>query len=100
MRWLALGIGLALASGCGDRCDRLCVDVSRDLATCKTDAVTWPDLGATSRIDFLQTCQDDWDALRTDLDARGVELALDVCEDSSDTLEELTCEELVALYAP
>ncbi len=96
-RGALLAVALAVVSGCGDRCDRLCERLGDALATCRPASLTWNDLGA--RTGFVNTCQDDWDRARSQLASAQASAALDACDDTSSTLEELSCEELVALYA-
>jgi hypothetical protein len=93
-------LGVVLLAGCGDRCERLCDDVSTSIGACRSDALQWSDLGARSRADFARTCKDDWSLTSQDLGARELELGLAVCRDAQIELETLTCDELVALYAP
>lgn len=62
--------------------------------------MTWADLGARSRGDYVDACHGEWDDQRASLDAREIELALDVCEDGEAALAELDCDALRALYAP
>jgi hypothetical protein len=95
-----LWFALACATGCGDACDQLCAEASRRLAACRGDALTWGDLGATSRTDFAERCRDDWDDQRSDLTSREIEVALDVCDDGFEVAQLATCEEIVAWYTP
>ena len=92
-------MGMALG-GCGDRCERLCDDVSTRLQRCQTAAWTWEDLGAENRASFASNCRRDWDATVGDLGSHEIQLALDVCDTSRDELDTLTCDELTALYGP
>ena len=88
------------AAACGDRCENLCSSVGLELATCKPDSLTWNDLGARSRSDFVNECQLQWDRERSDLSASDLELALDACRDTRNGLGDLSCEEILALYGP
>ena len=90
---------VALASGCGDRCEVLCQEVAVELDGCRGDSLSWADLGATSRLSFVSECETDWNQLESDLSSNALGVALDACKDASDQLESITCEELVALYA-
>ncbi len=92
--------GLAVgAAACGDRCDQLCEGVGDALAECRPDSLTWNDVGARTRNGFVTTCRDEWDRARSQLASAQASAALDACDDTSLTLETLTCDELVALYA-
>ncbi len=83
-----------------DRCERLCLGVGDAVESCRSESLDWEDLGAASGDDFVDQCRGDWNELSTELTAREQELALDVCEEASVELEELSCEEVMALYAP
>lgn len=101
MRALAAALlaGVALA-GCGDKCEVLCQQVGQQLATCKPASLTWNNLGARSRADFVNQCRTQWDRERLDLTASDLRLALQACRDTTQALDDLSCEEIVALYAP
>lgn len=90
---------MALA-GCGDRCERLCDDLSTELQRCRTDAWTWEDLGADNRAGFASNCRRDWGVTVGALGSHEIQLALDVCDASRDELDTMTCDELTALYGP
>ena len=94
---MASGLVVLLAAACGDRCDVLCADVSRSLATCKGD-VTWQDLDARSRVDFAGNCRDEWEALRSGLDGWEIEVALNECGQAQEVLADLQCDAVMALY--
>ncbi len=89
----------ALASACGDHCEALCVAVADRVAECRPVALTWADLGATSRADFSSRCRRDWDAVLAELEAHDQTVALDLCDASLDRVLELSCDEIIALYA-
>ncbi len=101
---MARGVFLAAlalaAAGCGDRCENLCTSVGVKLASCKPDGLTWNDLGARSRSDFVNQCQLQWARERTDLSASDLQLALEACRDTSRELGTLSCDEMLALYGP
>ncbi len=84
---------------CGDKCEVLCQQTGDALATCRPDALSWADLGASSRADFVSNCRNDWDRARLDLSSGELSTALEVCADTTSSLSDLSCEELVALYA-
>ena len=94
---LVSGLGLA---GCGDRCQQLCTNVGSTLAGCKPGSLSWNDLGARSRADFVNTCRDQWDRSRIDMSASDLRLALEACSDTNNELGRLQCPEILALYAP
>jgi hypothetical protein len=90
-------LGLA---ACGDKCEILCQNVGDDLASCKPDTLSWNDLGARSRTDFVKQCKSQWDRERIDLSASDLRLSLEACADTRSELDDLACEEIVALYGP
>ncbi len=91
--------GLPLVGGCGDQCEQLCVQASTRLQRCKPDGMDWRDLGARSRNDFANSCRTDWERVSSDLTATEVREALDVCRDTRAALDELSCDEVAAIYA-
>jgi hypothetical protein len=93
----ALLLGCA---GCGDKCEVLCQQVGNELATCKPASLTWNNLGARSRAHFVSQCRTQWGRERLDLTASDLRLALQACRDTTQALDDLSCEEIVALYAP
>lgn len=98
----ALVVALGSA-GCGDKCEVLCQNVGDELASCKPDTLSWNDLGARNRADFVNECKQQWDRERIDLSASDLRLSLEACADTNRELgdaRELQCEELVALYGP
>ncbi len=94
----AVWVALALA-GCGDKCEVLCQNVGARVSACKPESLTWNDLGARNRADFVNQCRSQWDRERLDLSATDLRLALEACRDTSQELTDLSCEEVVALYA-
>jgi hypothetical protein len=96
---LAMLVGLAPVSGCGDPCQDLCVTVARELDACMPDwGLTWEDLGAESRAAWRLDCQDDWARARATLEARQVPAAESTCEDADADLVGYTCDDLRAMY--
>ena len=85
--------------GCGDRCEVLCREVALELEACRSDSLTWADLGATGRADFVAECETDWNLLQGQLSSNELNQALDVCKDTLDELPSISCDELGALYA-
>lgn len=96
---LALFVALCGAAGCGDRCVVLCQQTARTIANCRSDALIWPDVGARNRQDFISECRADWDRASADLSSNDLRVALEVCDDVTRDLGELSCEEVTALYA-
>jgi len=60
--------------------------------------MSWADVGARSRADFVNDCRADWDRARQELSSGELAAALDVCSDTTDALDDLTCEELITIY--
>lgn len=88
---------LLFAMGCGDACDTLCADVADALEGECAD-FTWSQVDATSRLDFLNTCRDDWEEVSGQLTTRELEVSRDACGDASTTLESVDCETLTEWY--
>ena len=97
---LLLIVGSTFASGCGDRCQRLCETVSFRADDCRPESLTWADLGATSRGNFVDACEDAWDRARLDLSANDLRLALEDCALARQEVDTLSCDEMIALYGP
>jgi len=83
---------------CGDRCEVLCQQTGDALATCRPEGMSWADVGARSRANFVSGCRADWDRARLELSSGELSAALDVCDDTSEVIDELTCEELISIY--
>jgi hypothetical protein len=83
-----------------DRCESLCRAVSLRLEDCLPASVTWVDLGARDRDEFAEVCRRDWDRTSADLTSNELELSLDLCAESCVDVDALTCDEVVALFAP
>ena len=95
---LLLCLPWVMAATCGDKCEALCRDVSVQLEACKPSSLTWPDLGARSRVDFVTVCRRQWERERRELSSSELAVALEFCDDSAAV--DLSCEELIALYGP
>ena len=95
---LAITILLCLLAACGDRCERLCRDVSFRLEQCVDEP--WDDLGARNRADFVTKCRAEWDRRSRDLTSSNVSEAIQVCGDARGVLEALSCDDVETLYAP
>jgi hypothetical protein len=91
---------LLLASGCGDQCQQLCQQSANRLANCKSDALSWADLGARTKNDFVQECRSAWELTSSELTQSDNQIALEACRDAGNTLERLECDEVIALYGP
>jgi hypothetical protein len=89
----------ASVMGCGDRCEKLCQDIATELDGCKSESLSWADLGARSKIDFVEECRSQWEYERSDLSPNNLVLSLDACEATQKTLPALSCEVIIALYA-
>jgi len=98
--WMLLILGGGALIGCGDRCEQLCQQTSTRIAACRPDSLAWSDLGARSRQDFANTCREDWARVSHDLTASDLRVALEVCGDTSEALQRMTCDEVLALYLP
>ena len=85
-------------AGCGDSCERLCVQVTDRVATCRPAALGWADLGATGRTDFTNRCRQQWDRVYADLEAHDQEVALQLRDDGLEAVQNLSCDEILALY--
>ena len=92
----------ALLLSCApDPCSDACRLVARQLHRCMNNdgwSLTWQDLGATSRADFRENCQDAWDLAQADLETRQSDAADEACEVVSQDVTSLSCDELRALY--
>ena len=95
-----LPLTLFLVACGGDACDRLCVEAGAAVGGCRTSALSWEDLGARSRRDFVATCQDAWEASVVNLSSNELRIALDACDEAERDLRRLGCDEVMALYAP
>jgi len=94
-----------LFGGCAtDDCETLCARVSNRLATCME---RWPvgfsELDADDRESFREACERQWASVRSELEAREFDDAIDQCSESLDALDrmrqdETSCDELRTLY--
>ena len=57
----------------------------------------WDDLGAASRQDFRESCQEDWESLRAGLETREIQSALEQCQDAATEVQDLSCDSLRAM---
>ena len=101
---LILTFGL-LSGGCAtDACETLCARVSNRLDTCMERwPVSFNELDADDRESFREACERQWGSIRSELEAREFDDAIDQCSESLDALErmrveESSCDELRTLY--
>ena len=90
---------LLLASGCGDRCESLCRELATEIDACRSESLSWADLGARSRPDFVEQCRRQWEQERADLSPNSLVLSLDVCQATQEELPQLDCDVITSLYA-
>lgn len=95
----------AMAACASDPCNTLCVDVSHGLDECLPGwGLTWEEVGAESRPNWAAGCQNEWDEVRSLLEARELPAAEDQCADARTELQRLqgaedgACDELRVLY--
>ncbi len=100
---VALVLAVALPSGCRlltDQCEDLCDAVADQVDECLPESISWIDLGATNKQNYIDTCRDQWDRVIIDLSANDLRLALDDCKEAKKEVPTLSCDEIVALYGP
>ncbi|MDP2317282.1 MAG: hypothetical protein Q8P41_30625 [Pseudomonadota bacterium] len=95
----------AMAACASDPCNALCLNVALGLDECLPGwGLTWEEVGAESRVDWRVQCQNDWEEVRSGLEARELPAAEDQCTDAAgdldalQTAEDAGCAELRALY--
>lgn len=93
---------LLYALGCAsDPCKALCANVAKRLDGCREDwGASWEDLGAVSKADLRQTCQDEWGITRGAIPSRQIPEAEAACDAATDDLANASCDELRVLYLP
>lgn len=90
---------LSLGGCAADDCSDLCTRTANRIGNCLVSwDVDWTALGATTQADFASQCQIEWDEVRTDLEPRQVESAMERCANTRASLSDLTCDDLRALY--
>ena len=100
---LLLTAALAMACG-GDDCESLCTQVAQRLGTCVREWPTgWEEVEARGFADFRNSCVNRWAEVRTDLEPRELNDALEQCEASREALSRMarsqsTCDQLRTLY--
>ncbi len=106
MQWRrALALAALLLLGCAnDECELLCGTVASRLDACIEEWPTeWQALDSTGRAAYRRECQATWASVRSDLEPRELNDALQQCEEASVALtrmsrSESTCDQLRALY--
>ena len=101
----ALAVAVALLSGCAnDECELLCTTVASRLDACIEEWPSeWQAHDSTGRAAYRRECQATWASVRSDLEPRELNDALQQCEEASVALtrmsrSESTCDQLRALY--
>ena len=97
---------LAGLMGCqADSCDRLCVRVATSLNRCiqTWEPADWEMLDAESRSSFQDACEGRWSEVRSLLESRELEDALEQCDEALTSLDVMgedgtTCDQLRAIY--
>jgi hypothetical protein len=98
---IAIAACLALNVGCADPCIRTCSSAANAVGDCVDDwSLDWGDLGANGQTQFRDSCEQSWARSAAALESRELEQALLQCETVNDEINELTCDELLVLYAP
>lgn len=105
VRIIAAGV-LLIAAGCqSDSCDQLCVRTASSLNRCLAtwEPADWEMLDAENQTSFLEACQSRWSEVRSALESRELEDALEQCDEALTAINEMgedgtTCDQLRALY--
>ena len=94
-----------MLTGCAaDDCERLCDRLSQRFADCIDEWPTgWEELDARGENAFRTACRNRWAGVRSDLEPRELNDALDQCTESDEALSRMgrsstTCDQLRALY--
>lgn len=98
--------GLLIAAGCqSDSCDQLCVRTASSLNRCLAtwEPADWEMLDAENQSSFLEACQSRWSEVRSSLESRELEDALEQCDEALTAINEMgedgtTCDQFRALY--
>ena len=92
---------LGLITGCADPCIRTCSSAANAVDDCVEDwSMDWGDLGANGKTQFQDNCEQSWARSASTLESRELEQAFLQCEIVNDEINELTCDDLLVLYAP
>ena len=97
---------LLLLAGCqSDTCDQLCVRTATSLGRCLStwEPVDWEMLDAESQRSFQDVCESRWSEVRSSLESRELEDALEQCSEALSAIDEMnedgtTCDQLRAIY--
>ena len=96
---------LAVAGCQSDSCDQLCVRTASSLNRCLStwEPADWEMLDAENQGAFLETCQSRWSEVRSSLESRELQDALEQCDEALTAINEMgedgtTCDQLRALY--
>jgi hypothetical protein len=100
------GVFLFLLAGCqSDSCDQLCVRTATSLSRCiqTWEPADWEMLDAESQSSFQDACESRWSEVRSLLESRELEDALEQCDEALTALNEMgedgtTCDQLRAIY--
>jgi hypothetical protein len=88
-----------LFTGCTEPCETACQRTAFAIGRCIGDwSADWSDLGASSKTDFRQRCQETWQRNSATLESRELEEALQQCETLQDGVLNLDCDTLRAIY--
>ncbi len=103
LRWATLGLVLLLGGCQPDHCDQLCQQMSTELARCldEWEAADWDELDAESQTTWRSGCQNRWSEVRSELESRELEDALEQCGETLTAVDDMgayTCDQLRAIY--
>jgi hypothetical protein len=86
-------------TGCAEPCETACQRTAFAIGRCIGDwSADWSDLGASSKTDFRERCQETWKRNAAGLESRELEEALLQCETLQDEVLDLDCDTLRAIY--
>ena len=92
---------LIQALGCSDPCIRTCSNAANAVGECVNDwSLDWGDLGANGKTQFKDNCEQSWARTAATLESRELEQAFLQCESVNEEMNDLTCDDLLVLYAP
>jgi hypothetical protein len=100
-----VALGTLLAGCQADSCDTLCVRTASSLSRCiqTWEPVDWEMLDAENQSSFQEACESRWSEVRSLLESRELEDALQQCDEALTAIDEMgedgtTCDQLRALY--
>ena len=100
-----VGVLLLLAGCQSDSCDLLCTRTTTMLERCMPTwtPVEWEMLDAAGPASFENACLSRWSQVRSSLESRELEVALDQCDEALVAIDDMneegtTCDQLRALY--